>query len=606
MISRVTMRKSGLADYLLSGKKEDSSHVRKEKDNVIPLFGNLEQLKFAEQYCNKYKSEWKNNYEHITIGFNKEDMARLENLSHEEYKQTLKSIVNDFIKHRCSGYDIENEIIAYAEWHEPKIKFENGKERLTHIHIGISYLNALNNSKIRTAFYNNSYISDALDKYVAKKHNLTAVTPSKIKEIPKSKWGQYKQQLVEEFKTISSRKELLEYFATNGIEYREIKTKNNHYFKVVNKGMKDINLRGKGFGFEHISEITSGGELAKLKNKSLLELEKILLNYYEQRSTMIDKRRSKETKDKLEEIHRDRSYENEIINRKKSWKYLTYQQKIFQANYGHMIQNQLKGYFVGQSSYYKDSFLVSNKTKSINIIDKGDEIVSTKETENLEEEVRIMLEIALAKGWDFEHMDITGDDEFIKESQRQIAEILLKKEESLQERNKIIESKIERPTSLVTQFCRENQEKLETQNATNDITIKELKLMLSAEIVLQYAVSKYKVNADDFEITDDNKINKKTNRKKPKSIIDFLIEEIHVDTKTAISMCRELFKEQKEEFVNTEVEKHKKVPVDVLMDMPMVDVDNEAEKEESQNEKAKEEKQPKPKINATKASILQL
>jgi hypothetical protein len=600
------MHKSGLADYLLTGKKEDSSYGRKEKDNVIPLFGSLEQLKFAERYCAKYKGEWKNNYEHITIGLSKEDMARLEGLSREDYKRTLKSIVIDFIKHRCGGYDIENEIIAYAEAHEPKIKFENGKERLTHIHIGISYLNALNNSKVRTTFYNNSYISDTLDKYVAKKHNLTAVTPSKIKEIPKSNWGQYKQKLAEELKTISSRKELIEYFTTNDIQYREIKTKNNHYFKVVNKGMKDINLRGKGF--EHISEITSGRQFETLKKKSLLELEKILLDYYTQRGVLIDKRRSKETKAKLEEINRDRNYENEIINGQKSWKYQTYQQKIFMANYGHMIQNQLKGYFVGQRSYHKDSFVISNKTKSINIIDKGDEILSTKETENLEEEVRIMLEVALAKGWNLEDMEIEGDKDFIEESNRQIAEILLKNEsENLkEEKDEIIEIKQERPTSLVTQLYRENQEKLETQNAEIDVSIKELKLMLHAARVLQHAVDKYKLNAEDFEITDDNKINKKTNRKKPKTIIDFLIEEIHVDTKTAISMCRELFEEQKEEFVNTEVEKHKKEPVDVLMDMPMVDVDNEAEKEESQNEKAKEERQPKPKINATKASILQL
>ncbi len=129
MISRITMRKSGLADYLKDGHRQDSIYNRQEKDNVISLYGNLEHLKQAEIYTNKYK-EWKNNYEHIVISFSKEDMKRLDTLNDSDRLEALNDIALQMIKHRTSGYDLENEVIAYAEVHQPKIKHEFGKDRL--------------------------------------------------------------------------------------------------------------------------------------------------------------------------------------------------------------------------------------------------------------------------------------------------------------------------------------------------------------------------------------------------------------------------------------------------------------------------------------------
>ena len=134
------MRKSGLADYLKDGVRKDSEYNRIDKDNVIVLYGNLDTLKEAEKYTNKYK-KWNANYEHITISFNKEDMNRLDMLNNKDRLKALNDIALTMIKHRTSGYDLKNEIIAYAEVHQPKIKREIGIERLEHLHIGISYLN---------------------------------------------------------------------------------------------------------------------------------------------------------------------------------------------------------------------------------------------------------------------------------------------------------------------------------------------------------------------------------------------------------------------------------------------------------------------------------
>jgi len=161
MISRITMRKSGLAEYLEKGKRADSNLLRNDKDNVLPLYGSLTSFKKAEQYCNHYK-EWKHNYEHITISFSKEDSEILDGLDEEDYQERLKDIALLMIKHRTSGYDIDNEVIAYAELHDPKIEYNNNpthrekERRYKHIHIAISYLNPLSDTKLQTTFYNNS------------------------------------------------------------------------------------------------------------------------------------------------------------------------------------------------------------------------------------------------------------------------------------------------------------------------------------------------------------------------------------------------------------------------------------------------------------------
>ena len=544
MISRVTMRKSGLASYLESGKRADSKYNRLDKDNVISLYGSLDTLKEAEIYTNKYK-KWNYNYEHITISFSKEDMRRLDMLNYNDRMEALRDITTTMIKHRTSGYDLDNEIIAYAECHQPKIKYEFGKERLEHIHIGISYLNALNNTKIRTTFYNNSYISDTIDKYIALKHNLTfANTNKRIKDLTKTNYGKYREQLKEDLKEINSREELIQYFKDNNINYREVRTKNNNYFKIINKGMKNINLRGRGF--EHISNIVKGNHIEELKSKSLKELEKILSEYYKQRIDMIDKRRSKETKEAIKDIYRDddneRDNETSISNLK------TYQQKIFYKHYKHLIDDDLKGYYIDTKENDNTKFI--NKQKNINIEDKGDKIVTyDNDIENMQERVKLLLDIAEAKKWDIFDLKIIGNEEFKEEVERQIAERLRLREQSKQtlsltEAELIKEQIQKRPKTPTQQIKKEAVEKEKNKKIDKDISLSLLKQNLKAINVLNYAVDKYKLNKDYYELTDDNKINNKNNRQKPKNVIDFLQRELHLTTKESIEICKELYSQQ--------------------------------------------------------------
>ena len=544
MISRVRMRKSGLADYLKSGHREDSKYNREDKDNVVVLYGNLEHLKQAEIYTNKHK-KWNYNYEHITISFSKEDMKRLDTLNDSDRLEALNDMALQMIKHRTSGYDLDSEVIAYAEVHQPKIKQEFGKERLEHIHIGISYLNPLNDTKLRTTFYNNSYISDTIDKYIALKHNLTyANTTSRINDIQKTDIGRYRKQLKEDLKDINSREELLQYFKDNDIKYREVKTKNNHYFKVINKSMNDINLRGKGF--EHISNIVSGKHLEDLKNKKLEDLEKILSTYYKNRIEDIDKRRSVATKEAIKNIYKEDTKEDEYSIS------TSYQQKIFYKHYKYLIKSDLKGYYIDTKDNNNTKFI--NKSKNINIEDKGNKIVSyANDKKNLQERVRLMLNIAEAKKWNINNLEINGSDKFKQEAEKQIAQ-RIRLQEQLQKKNDktlshteavAVKQEIEkRPTTATQQYKRLEVEKQQQTKADNDISLSMLKQNLQAQRVLDYAVEKYKLNANDYEVTEDNKINNLNNRQKPKNVIDFLQKELNIKTSEAIDITRELYKQQ--------------------------------------------------------------
>ena len=72
---------------------------------------------------------------------------------------------------------------------------------------------------------------------------------------------------------------MLDFLTQNNYQFREIKTKNNHYFKIINPNGKDINLRGKGF--ENLDFTQK--EALPYTNKSFYEKEQILKSFYEKR-----------------------------------------------------------------------------------------------------------------------------------------------------------------------------------------------------------------------------------------------------------------------------------------------------------------------------------
>ncbi len=546
MIARVTRAKSGLSDYLEKGHRKDSEYTRTQKDNIIAIYGNLETFRQTEKYLNKEKN-YKDNYLHITISYSKEDMIKMDNMTDDEKMAMKRDIAMIYIKHHTSGYDIDNEVIAYVETHQPIIKYENNKERLEHEHIAIALYNPLNDTKLQTTFHNNSFIDDTLQAYVNKKYGLSQPREHQRErqgieadtQISKDR-NYYKDAL----KDIRSNNELIQYFKDNNIQYREIKTKSNHYYKILNNNGKDINLKGKEF--EHIHKVTLDKDFVFNENKDIKELEKVLSSYYEQRIKQIDKRRSIATKEAIKEIYKEETKDNEY-----SLSAATYQQKIFYKHYGHLIDDDLRGYYIDTKVQDNPKFI--NKQKNINIEDKGDKIVShTNDKDNLQERVRLMLNVAEAKKWELDKINVKGSQEFKEEVEKQIAE-RIRLQEQLQKNDKTlsyteavaVKKEIDkRPTTATQTYKREAEQKQEQTKADNDISLQMLKQNLSAQIVLDYAIEKYKLNPSDYEVTEDNKINNINNKQKPKNVIDFLQKELNIKTSEAIDITKELYKQQ--------------------------------------------------------------
>ena len=582
MISRVTMRKAGLAKYLEDGKRADSKLERNDKDNVVPLYGSLSNLKKAEDYCNKHKT-WSSNYEHITISFSDEDIAILEAMTEEDYRKSLSDIVSTMIKHRTSGYDIDNEVIAYAELHDPKLKSEVNartgevQKRRKHIHIGISYLNPLSDTKLRTTFYNNSYISDTIDKYIAKKHGLTYVeakAPSDNDIDKPSQMTINRNILKEAVKDFTTKEELYSYLDANGVKYdftnKSTKSNKQQNIYVYNDKGGKIHLRGKDFPNIEImhnptlDETTKHSYIKELKSKSLQELGDILETYYKtNRIPIIAKRRSKESTKLLNDIYEQSN--NDIMNDKVN-SFTSLQAKIFYKHYKHLVTTNLKGYYVDTKN--DDAVKFTNKSKDIQVTDYGERITANSSTKNLEEKVKLMIDIAIAKGWELSSINISGSEAFKAEAYKQIADVIREKREA---QNKTLPLQtvatvkgIQRPKNITQYLAKECKEKREA----DAIPLAELKEKLDAKSVLAYAVEKYKLDISLYEVTADNKINNKSNRQKPKNVIDFLQKEVSLTTSEAIEQCQELYANQPMTVVSERIQKAQ-TPIEKRGDLQM-------------------------------------
>lgn len=205
------------------------------------------------------------------------------------------------------------------------------------------------------------------------------------------------------------------------------------------------------------------------------------------------------------------------------------------------IQDSLEGYYIKvDDTGLTDKTTFINKSKGIEIEDCGDEILSFSDFNSLQEEVSLMLDIAVAKGWNLLDLQIDGDDEFITEAKKQILQKI--EEQNQDQKLEKVEIKLVRPVSQLDNYILENESKIFESEKANDL--KFLRENLKAQIVLDFAKQKYNINLDEFEIVDGNKINNKTNRQKPKSVIDFFTKEIGISIKEATEICNDLMNKQ--------------------------------------------------------------
>lgn len=116
MIVKISKGEKGIADYLKTGKKRDSKLTRDEKDDRLPLAGNLDLIEMSEKHQIKKKNK-KYNYYHISLSFTSEEWSRL-------YESgNIYELIMDFLKLTFPNHDIE-ELLFYVEAHLPIIKEE--------------------------------------------------------------------------------------------------------------------------------------------------------------------------------------------------------------------------------------------------------------------------------------------------------------------------------------------------------------------------------------------------------------------------------------------------------------------------------------------------
>ena len=164
MIVKISKGEKGIADYLKYGKKRDSKLTRDEKDDRLPLAGNLDLIEMSERHQSKKKNK-KHNYYHISLSFTSEEWSRL-------YESgNIDDLIMDFLKLTFPNHDID-ELLFYAEAHLPIIKEEpyiprsegalenrtlnkkhkNGEplKREPHIHIIVSFENMKFTHSVKT------------------------------------------------------------------------------------------------------------------------------------------------------------------------------------------------------------------------------------------------------------------------------------------------------------------------------------------------------------------------------------------------------------------------------------------------------------------------
>lgn len=118
----------------------------------------------------------------------------------------------------------------------------------------------------------------------------------------------------------------------------------------------------------------------------------------------------------------------------------TYKTKLIDEAYTDLSRKiDLKPYFFDLE---KKEFV--NQKLDFKVQDKGNSInLNSKNSENMGEKVKLMLQMAIAKGWDLDKIEINGSSKFIAEVHKQISEIQKSKINSLESDLKAKEQKID-------------------------------------------------------------------------------------------------------------------------------------------------------------------
>ena len=166
MIAQLTRGEKGIAEYLQTGYTKHSVYSRDEKDQRVPIMGNLQAIKDSQdaQLANP-KTKQKFNYYHASLSFTREEWEKIEK------DGNIQEIIDEYLKLNFPNHS-RDEMILYAEAHIPIIQSEpyipregedskskrlnaeyEGKEigRSPHVHLIISFENMKFSRGIKSA-----------------------------------------------------------------------------------------------------------------------------------------------------------------------------------------------------------------------------------------------------------------------------------------------------------------------------------------------------------------------------------------------------------------------------------------------------------------------
>jgi len=595
---RITHNSSGIEEYLEQGQKLGRKEHRNQIDKRVHLAGDLDLFSQTINHTRKTK-KWKHHYWHITNSLSVED--------NEIANETLIKINEEMLQYYFP-LDYQD-LIYHAEAHRPKIQHIQDKktlelkQRLIHFHTAIAKYNPLTGNQMRMIPYSHE-ADKAFQQYLNQKFGTTTPmprivpkdsTPVTKKDFISSIDGEYpvdKQtqtttlrkifsKLINNASSLDDAKKMLadQEYVKN---IRWVETKKYKYIKVETIFDKNINCRGKGFEdleklyytpdelLERIKkslykEQVRTGEVPPEPIKSIEENRVIWQKHQnwwiEQLEQRIPTKKIIERKSKFKKIVK--KFENYYEKYSK-------QQRIYFVLYKNEIEEKIiHGYKIWEDNNTK--YLV-NPEEDIKIYDQPDQITvafNNDDPAKRKEAVRLALAIAVAKGWDLDDIEASGSLEFVSEVKQQISQLKAKKENPklLQDYklkpsplpdNNPKPSKQKSITSKVSQLSKGKTKKLNSiSQAIDDLNdkqqrqlskeqISKIKQELNPQTVINYAKENYKLLDKNFVITDDNKINDKRTKAKPKTTIDFLTKVCNIPFQDSLTILDDLYKKQLE------------------------------------------------------------
>lgn len=560
-IIRITQASEGIEHYFETGQKLGREQSRDELDQRVHLSGSIDAFRVANQYCLDHK-KWDNNYWHITNSFaiDNQDVS----------DEILRHIVDDMLAYYYPDYDKDN-LVHAAEAHRPKIQSlvdettGEVRQRLLHLHLAVSKLDTATGNQVRMQPF--SYGADkAFQSLLAEKYGL--VDPAdRRRDIAISKkdiisrWNN--EPTAKQTKVADMRKAFAEVLAdassideavgllnqldtVASVSFKQQKSGNKYLQVETTAGSKNINLRGKGF--EDLERIYyTADELAKREQAGKFKPvdERTNQERVDEHKAWWLEQQSKRKKPSVDNDKRQKRLEKHFTERLK-------EARIYYVIYSHNIKEEtIAGYRIWEKNNVKYLF---NNELGIKIYDRPDRITLTipDDADKRREAVRLMLEMAKAKGWKLESLVLTGGDAFKDEVREQVRllneekrNLVLTDAEALMV--KPAESALKQPVStlnVVDDQLRVLSDKKAV--ALNKDEIAALKENLDARAVINLAVTKYNLIGSHFTVTDDNKISDDRTKAKPKSVIDFITKTCNVSFKEALPILQDLYDQQKE------------------------------------------------------------